>query len=222
MLFLQKNAVNYIKDLIQQGEHQQLDFKFEISDAKKIARTFSAFANTDGGKLLIGVKDNGVISGIRTDEEDYMVESAAHLFCKPRIEYETKKWNVEGKWVLEVTIPPSEKKPHYAKNEEGKWLAYVRVKDANFLANGVLLDVWKAKNKPKGVYIRYGTEEKIILKLLKDSGSLITSELVQQTGIKKFILNRILAKLISIGLVEIEISENCARYSLGKVTEPNK
>ena len=32
-----------IEALIEQGEHQQLDFKFEVSDSKKIARTLSAF-----------------------------------------------------------------------------------------------------------------------------------------------------------------------------------
>ena len=42
-----------IEALIEQGEHQQLDFKFEVSDSKKIARTLSAFANTDGGRLLM-------------------------------------------------------------------------------------------------------------------------------------------------------------------------
>ena len=49
---------DYIHALIAEGEHQQQDFKFEISDARKIAKTLSAFANTDGGRLLIGVKDN--------------------------------------------------------------------------------------------------------------------------------------------------------------------
>ena len=39
-----------IEELIAQGEHQQLDFKFEVSDSKKIARTLSAFAKTDGGR----------------------------------------------------------------------------------------------------------------------------------------------------------------------------
>ncbi|WP_302323539.1 helix-turn-helix domain-containing protein, partial [Bacteroides caecimuris] len=48
---------DYIHALIAEGEHQQQDFKFEISDARKIAKTLSAFANTDGGRLLIGVKD---------------------------------------------------------------------------------------------------------------------------------------------------------------------
>ena len=55
----------YIHALIAEGEHQQQDFKFEISDARKIAKTLSAFSNTDGGRLLIGVKDNGKIAGRR-------------------------------------------------------------------------------------------------------------------------------------------------------------
>ena len=62
----------YIHALIAEGEHQQQDFKFEISDARKIAKTLSAFSNTDGGRLLIGVKDNGKIAGVRSDEEQYM------------------------------------------------------------------------------------------------------------------------------------------------------
>ncbi len=95
------------KPLSRSGENQQLDFKFEISDAKKIARTFSAFANTRGGKLLIGVKDNGKISGIRSDEEAYMAESAAHLFCKPAVPFQLKRWVVEGRCILEVEIPAS-------------------------------------------------------------------------------------------------------------------
>ena len=64
---------DYIHTLIAEGEHQQQDFKFEISDARKIAKTLSAFANTDGGRLLIGVKDNGRIAGVRSEEEKYMI-----------------------------------------------------------------------------------------------------------------------------------------------------
>ena len=88
---------NYIKNLIAQGEHQQLDFKFEIDDARKIARTLSAFANTDGGKLLIGVKDNGNIAGIRSDEEYHMIEAAAQMYCRPEPGFQTRKWNILGK-----------------------------------------------------------------------------------------------------------------------------
>ena len=77
----------YIQQLVAEGEHCHQDFKFEISDARKIARSLSAFANTEGGRLLVGVKDNGKIAGIRSEEEIYMIEAAANMYCQPKVEY---------------------------------------------------------------------------------------------------------------------------------------
>ena len=48
----------YLEELVAEGEHDHQDFKFQISDARKIARSLSALANTKGGRLLVGVKDN--------------------------------------------------------------------------------------------------------------------------------------------------------------------
>jgi hypothetical protein len=77
-----KGMDHYIKSKILEGEHQQLDFKFEISDSRKIARTLVAFSNTDGGTLLIGVKDNGKIAGVRSEEEFYMVQLISTVSLK--------------------------------------------------------------------------------------------------------------------------------------------
>jgi predicted HTH transcriptional regulator len=105
------NKKHHITNLISQGEHQRLDFKFEISDSKKIARTLSAFANTDGGTLLIGVKDNGHIAGVRSEEEYYMIEAASEMYCQPKVPFEAKEWNIEGKIVLKVKVKTSPGKP---------------------------------------------------------------------------------------------------------------
>ena len=118
----------YTHALIAEGEHQQQDFKFEISDARKIAKTLSAFSNTDGGRLLIGVKDNGKIAGVRSDEEQYMIEAAARLYCRPEVSYSTQTYQVEGRSVLLVQIDESDRKPVYAKDEaefESLWQTMV-------------------------------------------------------------------------------------------------
>ena len=70
----------YIRELISQGEHEEQDFKFAISDARKIARSVSAFANNRGGRLLVGVKDNGTIAGVRSEEDIFVVEQAARMY----------------------------------------------------------------------------------------------------------------------------------------------
>ena len=67
----------FIERLIAEGEHDRQDFKYTISDARKIARSLSAFANHRGGRLLIGVKDNGTVAGVRSEEDIYMIETAA-------------------------------------------------------------------------------------------------------------------------------------------------
>ena len=66
----------YIESLIEQGEHEHQDFKYQITDARKIARSISAFANHGGGRLLVGVKDNGSIVGVSSDEEIYKVANS--------------------------------------------------------------------------------------------------------------------------------------------------
>ena len=63
----------YLAQRIAEGEHQMLDFKFAVNDGRKIAITLCAFANTDGGTLLIGVKDNGSIAGAKLQEEEHMI-----------------------------------------------------------------------------------------------------------------------------------------------------
>ena len=71
--------------LIATGESETLDFKQTISDASKIAKTIVSFANNKGGTLLIGVRDNGSIAGIRSEDEKYMLELAGSFYCSPKI-----------------------------------------------------------------------------------------------------------------------------------------
>jgi predicted HTH transcriptional regulator len=202
-----QKADQYIKSLIQLGENQRLDFKFEISDAKKMARTFSAFANTDGGKLLIGVKDNGRITGIRSEEEIYMAESSAHLNCKPAVEYQIRKWFVEGRCVLEIDIPASRAKPHFAPNDAGEWIAYVRVGDQNIQASSIIVEFWKSQGKQKGVLLNYGREEKILMTYLKENEGITPSRFTKIARIGKADAEKILVNLMLLKVIRMEITE---------------
>jgi predicted HTH transcriptional regulator len=167
---------HYLLKLIQQGEHQTQDFKYCISDSKKIARSLVAFANTDGGRLLIGVKDNGNIAGVSSEEEYYMVEAAARIYSKPMIEFTTKQHFIEGKTVLEVNVEPSLDKPHLAVDENGKWWAYFRKDDENRLANKVMLEVWKKQKSSEGILISYSGDEKKLLDYLGDHEKISVSK----------------------------------------------
>lgn len=162
------NTEKYLTGLIQRGEDLHTDFKFEISDSKKIARSFSAFANTDGGRLLVGVKDNGKISGIRSEEEVFMVQAAATMYTKPRMNPDFRYWKYQKMQVLEVIIPKSSSAVYYAPDEAGKWKAYVRVRDENLPAPLVLEKIWKKQNS-KGILLKYSVAESQLLSFLAEN-----------------------------------------------------
>lgn len=53
--------------LISKGEGQSLEFKAAVPDVQHLAREIAAFANSGGGKILLGVRDDGSISGVDGD-----------------------------------------------------------------------------------------------------------------------------------------------------------
>jgi predicted HTH transcriptional regulator len=205
---------HYISKLIEEGEHQQLDFKFEISDARRIARSLVAFANTDGGRLLIGVKDNGAIAGVRSDEEYYMVEGAAKMYCKPPVHFLTKEWTVNTKNVLEIIVPKSPDKPHYAAHKDGKWMVYVRRGDQNLLANRILLKVWEKEKINKGVYLKFTEKEKVLLDYLDKNQSITLSHFIKIAQISRGRAENILVKFLLLKTIDIRITEKQTFYSL--------
>lgn len=198
--------------LIGEGEHQQQDFKFEISDARKIAKTLSAFSNTDGGRLLIGVKDNGKIAGVRSEEEIYMIEAAAKLYCKPQIECEMKIHQIEGRTVLEVIVPSGKHKPYFAKDSDNRLWAYVRIKDENILANPVHLKIWKQSDTPKGSFIHYSQQEQSLLDYLSVHPDISVGQYCRLTRISRHKAENTLAKFIRFGLIEIIFIDRHFRF----------
>jgi len=201
----------YIYDLIESGENQTLDFKFEISDASKIAKTLVAFSNTNGGRLLVGVKDNGALAGVRSHEEIFMIESAAKIYSKNKIQFEVIPWNISGKQILEVIIEEGQQKPYFAKDIDNKWKAYVRVADQNFLANNVLVRYWKEKNK-RSVKIQYSRKEQFLLDYLKDYEDITLDEFAGFVQISKSIAEDILVDFLILDIIKMRITEKGIFY----------
>ena len=204
---------NPIEALIAQGEHQQLDFKFEVSDSKKIARTLSAFANTDGGRLLIGVKDNGNIAGVRSEEEFYMIEAASNMYTKPNVPFKATRWEINGKTVLEIYIVPSDKKPHMAPDKDDKYKAYIRVADENKLANEVLLLSWKKKERVDGLLLPLSRPVEKLLNYLEHNQYINIRQFCRIAHIKYYTARNILSDLIAVNTLKYIIVDKQIVYS---------
>lgn len=205
---------NHIHKLIEEGEHQMLDFKFEISDSKKIARTLVAFANTDGGRLLIGVKDNGAISGIRSEEEKHMIQTASEMYCIPNVNFQAKEWNINGKTVLEIIVPKSKYHKHKAPDHNNIYKVYIRVKDQNILADGILLKIWKYQNNKQEVKVTFTESEMFLLKYLNDNKRITLKEFMKAARISKKEAEKTLVNFTLINMLKLEITEKVIFFSL--------
>lgn len=201
-----------IEALIEQGEHQQLDFKFEVTDSKKIARTLSAFANTDGGRLLIGVKDNGAISGVRSEEEYYMIEAASRMYTRPEVPFSATHWDVNGKTVLEVYIAPSPEKPHTAPDKDDKYKAYIRVADENRLANEVLMLSWQKKHKPEGTLLKISKPVEILFDWLDNHDTISMNQFCRIARINYYTARNILSDLLAMDTLRYIVIDKHIAY----------
>jgi predicted HTH transcriptional regulator len=210
---------SYLKKLIAEGENQQLDFKYCISDSRKIARTLSAFANTDGGRILIGVRDNGSIAGVKSDEEYYMVDTAVQLFCRPEIVFTIKQHITAGKTILEVEVAKGKKRPYQVRDENGKWQSYFRSNDQNLVANKVLLQVWRKEERGSGVIVKFGKTENALMEYLVKNGSITLSGFRKIARIPSYRAESILANLIIFKVISMNASEKGFRYELIPVAE---
>ncbi len=192
----QKVSQNDLYALIREGEHSEQDFKYRISDARKIARTLSAFANTTGGRLLVGVRDNGSIAGVKDEDDIYMLESASEVFLKPALKLEVWAHEIEGKNVWEIEITEGKEKPYQVDEIDGL-KAYYRDNDQNFVANAVLKEVWKQDRLKESKHpVAFTEKEQRLIQYLKDYEEVSVSKAAKVMQLHRSKTIEILARLI--------------------------
>ena len=203
----------YLQSLIREGEHQQQDFKYRVSDALKLAKSVSAFANTDGGRLLIGVRDDGNMSGVRDEEEIYMMHQAAYRYCRPEASIKFDTYHVDGRTIVVATIPPSDKRPICVVSDVEKPKAYIRIADENIVASPVHLAIWRESQKPQGTMLTYTDSVRKILVVLQDQ-ELPLNLIVRRSRIQRPKVISLLARLIRFNVVHWEYRDQQFLFSL--------
>ena len=198
---------HYIQDLILEGEHEHQDFKYQITDARKIARSIAAFANNSGGHLLIGVKDNGNIAGVRSEEEICMIETAAQMYCSPEQQVTFKVFNVNGKSVVKADIAEADEKPVQAQDDNGVWHVYYRVADENVLASRLherILQKTVGDDCPPDETISYSEREQVLLDYLRNHGGITLEGYMKLAHISEETAMQTVVALHSMGVLSLE------------------
>ncbi len=159
-----------LKRLVRDGESQTVEFKRKINHPEKVIREVVAFANSDGGHLLVGVDDNGNIPGLKfPDEEEFAMTKAIEELCRPEVDFTLERIQLkDGRSVLHYRIPKSTLKPHFAflKKSHRFGKAFVRVDDRSVQASREIRQLLKQERKKAETSFEYGTYEKALLNYL--------------------------------------------------------
>ncbi len=127
--------------LLAAPEGKTLEFKQDLSSPRNLLRTLAAFANTAGGRVIIGVKDKTrEVLGIDQplDEEERLCSLIADSIS-PRLVPSVEMITVDGKTLLVIEVFLSNSRPHYLRSEGPENGVYVRLGSTNRKADRELV-----------------------------------------------------------------------------------
>ena len=117
-------------ELIRNGESSGVEFKRADIRPERLATEISALLNLEGGHILLGVEDDGSVSGLTHEPrkvEEWVMETARTHILPATIPYwETVDWG-EGKIVGIVSLPSDAPDKPYKAKRSSAWVTFVRV-----------------------------------------------------------------------------------------------
>lgn len=120
-----------LNTLIAQGENHAVEFKSAQVNPDSLARELVAFANTQGGVVLLGVEDSGEISGLPEDRHyEEWVMNIARENVIPALDVVVHHVVYEQKAVLLIQVPKGPDKPYQTR----KYQFLIRVGSTNRVA----------------------------------------------------------------------------------------
>lgn len=218
-------TVRELQLLVKEGEHTTLEFKRKVAHPEKIVKEIVAFANTRGGNLLIGVNDDGNLTGLKFPDEDaYVLEREINRLCRPAIAYEREYIAIsDKKTIVRYYIPESSQKPHHVVetyiNEDAEALtsqnrkaksqpmrkgsgqqlrkrAYFRVNDRSIQASRELREILRRQRKQRDIRFSWGEREQQLVRYLNEHRSITVKEFARLTGVRPYQASRTLVLLV--------------------------
>ena len=188
---------------LEDGVTQNQDFLIEIKTGYDIALLMTAFANSSGGKVCIGVKGNGKVIGCNPAEQIAKLESVSSSICKPELSFQVDVIEVNLKLVVVVTIQECQHKPIKCQNISGEWKAFVRLDKQNIDANKIMLGVWKNQRVSHTQETIISPEATAILTLVEEFKSCTLSKLYKSAHLPYRDVDNAVIYLVSRNRIQI-------------------
>ncbi len=162
---------------IMKGESKNIEFKVELpKKSEKYMKSVIAFANTSGGKIVIGVDDkSGQIVGVDEKEVFRMMDSIANAVtdsCEPQIVPDITFQNIDDKCVVIIEIYPGASRPYFLKSKGKHDGTYIRVAGTSRPADTVKIRELEMEginlSWDELICVGYEVTEEAVYKLCKD------------------------------------------------------
>ncbi|MCY4215904.1 MAG: putative DNA binding domain-containing protein [Flavobacteriaceae bacterium] len=108
-------TIEQLHAIIDNGEDSKHQFKSHVKHPESLAREMVAYSNSNGGMILIGVTDNGELSGLTPDHIKHInqhISNAVSQHVKPPINVNTQNFTLPGGKVIVISIKEGENKPY--------------------------------------------------------------------------------------------------------------
>jgi predicted HTH transcriptional regulator len=219
---IKKSSSPILLDLVSQGEGLRIEFKRLVHSAPKIARSITAFANTSGGVILIGVDDDRRIVGIQSEKETLQVIDEAlryHIEPKPQVRIHFEEF--KHRMVLLIDIPESPERPHFhiepvihrdnaKKSVERR--VFIREGSQNKAATEDRIALMLSSKKP--LMLSFTDRERKLLAYLQENERITAEQFADNACIPMQEAMRILVSLVRSGALQLVTKGNRSSYIL--------
>jgi len=208
-----------LEQLVDLGEGISLEFKRRVPRPERIAKEILAFANTNGGRIVLGVSDDGTIEGFENvSEQSFLLRQATESHCSPPVEYDTERIVVgERRDVIVVTVPESSEKPHFLLSDpstNGEGPVYVRVEERSVEASDETVQRLRDQRPDQRVTFEFGETESLLMRYLDDYGRITVPQLAQLADIPPEHASQTLLRLARADLLHLHESEDGDYFTL--------
>lgn len=215
--------LNDVVRLAAMGEGLCIEFKKKVPTAERLTKEAVALANTEGGYILVGVEDNGQVTGVRDAlEEEYVARAALDTYADPLLYYTTERIRVTPKReVLVINIPKSDRRPHYLRDEFGnRAAAYVRVESNSVEASREAVRLLRLREQGERVTFQFGQKEQLLMRYLDQYGRITVPQFAEMAGIPTRNASQTLVLLTRANVLQLHYDTRADYFTLVTPTEP--
>ncbi len=211
-----------LEQMVTEGEGLLLEFKHRLPESERIAREVTALANTSGGHLLIGVADDGNLSGVKDPEEEmYALNHALEKCCTPEITLKSEYIKVSRtRTVVVVKIPLSPIRPHYVRDlSSHQKSVFVRYRDMCVAASREARKLMRRLPDTENVLIELGEKERLLLHLLEQTGRVSVYSFAKYAKIHPGRASRIIVRMTRARILLHHIDLNEDYFTAGEALQ---